>query len=183
MKSWIVALTTVAALSISGCASSERGLSPLVAVAPTPYELGPGDQVRVNVYGLDMISDTYLVSDTGAISLPMLGIIPASGKTVEAIQRDIADGLRTSNLLIDPKVSAQIVAYRPFFITGEVQRPGQYPFVPGMSVMTAVSVAGGYTFRAYTKEVTILRGKQKGTASPDSGIMPGDLVQIRESWF
>lgn len=183
MKSWIIALTTVAAITLSSCASSDRGLAPLAATEPTPYQLGPGDQLRVNVYGLDMMNDTYIVGDTGAVSLPMVGAVPVSGKTVETVEKDIADTLRTRNLLVDPKVSAQVVVYRPFFIVGEVQKPGQYAFVPGMSVMTAVSVAGGYTFRANTKEVIVTRAKQKGSATPDSSVMPGDLIQIRESWF
>ncbi|MBH1997819.1 MAG: polysaccharide export protein [Sphingomonadaceae bacterium] len=183
MKSWMIALTTVTAMALTSCASGERGLSPLASTAPTPYQLGTGDQLRVNVYGLDMMNDTYLVGDTGSVSLPMIGAVPVAGKTVEVVEKDIADTLRTRNLLVDPKVSAQVVAYRPFFIVGEVQKPGQYPYVPGMSVLTAISVAGGYTFRANTKEVTVTRAKQKGSATPDSNVMPGDLIQIRESWF
>ncbi|PZU70932.1 polysaccharide biosynthesis/export family protein [Sphingobium sp.] len=166
-----------------GCAGPEAKLTPLATAAPTPYQLGPGDQVRLNVYGLDMMSETYLISDTGMLSLPMVGNITASGKTVDGLQADVAAALRAQQLVLDPKVSAQIIAYRPFFITGEVQKPGQYPFVPGMSVMTAVSVAGGFTFRANTKTVKITRANMAGSATQTSPVQPGDLIEIRESWF
>lgn len=165
------------------CAGPSAGLPPLAAVAPGPYQLGPGDQIRLTVFGLDALNNTYLVGDTGAISLPMIGTVEASGKTVARFESDIAESIRARQLMLDPKVSAQILAYRPFFIMGEVQRPGQYPYVPGMSMMTAVSVAGGYTFRADTKALTVTRSSTKGRASPESSVQPGDLIQVQESWF
>ena len=165
------------------CASPGAGLPPLAATAQGPYQLGPGDQIRVTVFGLDALNNTYLVGDTGTISLPMIGTVEASGKTVAHFETDIAESIRARQLMLDPKVSAQILAYRPFFIMGEVQRPGQYPYVPGMSIMTAVSIAGGYTFRADTKAVTVTRSSAKGRASPESNVQPGDLIQVKESWF
>jgi len=183
MKTLMSALMAALMLATSGCAGGEHGLPLVATTAPAPYQLGPGDQIRLRVYGLDMMTDSYLVSDTGTISIPMIGSVAASGQTVETFENSVAQTIRAKQLLLDPKVSAQIVAYRPFFITGEVQKPGQYPYLPGMSVMTAVSVAGGYTFRANTKGAIITRNSNKAAAMPESGVQPGDLIQIRESWF
>jgi protein involved in polysaccharide export with SLBB domain len=183
MKTWISFIALSVTVVTSACAGPSAGLQPLASTAPGPYQLGPGDQVRVSVFGLDALNNTYLVGDTGVISLPMIGTVEASGRTIAGFESEIANSIRAKQLMLDPKVSAQILAYRPFFIMGEVQRPGQYPYVPGMSVMTAVSVAGGYTFRANTKAVTVTRSTAKGRAAPDSSVQPGDLIQVQESWF
>lgn len=179
----IVALTTASALLMTGCSGAGSNAPRLATTAPTPYQLGPGDQVRVNVYGMDAMNETYLVSDTGTISLPMIGSIPVAGKSVDAAQNEIANALRSRQLLVEPKVSAQVIAYRPVYVGGQVQRPGQYPYAPGMSVMTAVTIAGGYTFRAKKKDILITRGKTLGRAAPESDVQAGDVIDVQESWF
>ena len=178
----VVGLTT-----LSGCSTASSRLDPLAAVAPSPYRVGAGDEVRISVGGLDAITNTYVIGDTGMISLPMLAPIAVAGRTVAEMQDAIAQELRTRQLVNDPNVQAQVVKYRPFFILGEVQRPGQYPYVPGMSVLNAVSIAGGYTFRAQRKYAAISRpaGDRivEGRAGPNTPILPGDTVTIDESWF
>jgi polysaccharide export outer membrane protein len=183
MCRWILTVSASACLIASGCASSEAGLPALSTTAPSGYHLGPGDQLRVSVSGLDAMNNTYLVDDTGAIAVPMLDPIVVSGKTIRETEAAIADKIRARQIVLDPRVSAQVIAYRPFFIAGEVQKPGQYPYVPGMSLMTAVSVAGGYTFRANTKKATITRAAVKASATQDTRVLPGDLIVVRESWF
>ena len=179
----LIALLSVGLFMVSGCASSSATMDPLTAEAAAPYKLGAGDEVRVTVYGMDQLTNTYAVSDTGTISLPLLTPIPVQGRTVDEAATAIADNLRTKELVNAPSVSAQVIKYRPFFILGEVQRPGQYPYAPGMTVLTAVSVAGGYTFRAEKKSASITRGTAKGRADPSTAIQPGDTIQINESWF
>lgn len=179
----IVALATASAMMMTGCSSAGSDAPRFAASQPTPYQLGPGDQVRVNVYGLDAMNETYPVSDTGTISLPMIGSIPVAGKSVDAAQADIADALKARQLLVEPRVSAQVVTYRPVYVSGQVQRPGQYPYVPGMSVLTAVTIAGGYTFRADKKDIRITRGKTLGRAAPDSDVQAGDIIDVQEGWF
>lgn len=183
MKQWIIALSMMACAIPSACADPDAGLSPLATAAPGAYRLGPGDELRVIVAGLNAMNNSYLVDDTGAIAVPMLDPIVVAGKTVREVETAIAGQIRTRQLVLEPAVSAQILTYRSFFITGEVQRPGKYPYVPGMSLTTAVSVAGGYTFRANTKSATIVRDAVKSAASSDTPVLPGDMITIRESWF
>ena len=170
-----------AVVTLAGCASQYRGLTPLPEVAASDYRLGPGDELRVNVYGLDAMNNTYLVGDTGMIALPLLDPIAVNNETVREVERAIVTQISKRQLVNQPRVSAQVQTYRPFFITGQVQRPGQYAYVPGMSLMTAVSIAGGYTFRADTDRAVVRRGSSKGVALPDATILPGDVVTVGES--
>ncbi|MBW6529896.1 polysaccharide biosynthesis/export family protein [Sphingomonas citri] len=179
MRTWLG--LAAAGLSLAGCASEYRGLAPLPEVAASEYRLGPGDELRVSVFGLDAVNNTYIVSDTGAIALPLLEPIAVSGETVREAERAIAAEISRRQLVNQPRVSAQVQSYRPFFITGQVQKPGQYAYVPGMTLMTAVSIAGGYTFRADTDRAVVRRGGSKGVAQPDARILPGDVVTVAES--
>lgn len=174
-------------LFATACASDAARIAPLAESGPAPYRLGTGDEVRVTVFGLDAANNSYVVGDTGTIAVPLLPPVPAAGKTVDELQAALAEAIRGRDLLRTPSVSVQIQKYRPFYILGEVQRPGQYPFVPGMSVLAAVSTAGGYTFRANTKGVVVSRasgsGVSKGRATPETLVQPGDTITVLESWF
>jgi protein involved in polysaccharide export with SLBB domain len=183
MKLCIHALTILMAAVATGCAGPRSDLPQMASAAPGVYLLGAGDEIRINVLGLEAMNATYIVGDTGAISLPMLEPLQVEGKSIRAVEAQIADAILERQLVLAPKVSAQIQVYRPFFILGEVQRPGHYPYIPGMSVITAVSVAGGYTFRADTKKAIITRVARKGEARKETPVMPGDTIEIRESWF
>lgn len=183
MRICFYVLSTLAMLPIAGCAGPGGHLPQVASASPASYLLGPGDEIRINVFGLETMNATYIVGDTGAIALPMLEPLQVEGKTIRAVETQIANAILEHQLVLAPKVSAQVQLYRPFFILGEVQRPGQYPYVPGMSVMTAVSVAGGYTFRANTKKAIITRSAKKGEAQDDTPVLPGDMIQIHESWF
>lgn len=177
----------VGLVAISGCSTASSRLDPLAATAPSPYRLDAGDEVRISVGGLDAITNTYVIGDTGVVSLPMLSPIQVAGRTVAEMQDAIAQQIRARQLVNEPNVQAQVIKYRPFFILGEVQRPGQYAYVPGMSVLNAVSIAGGYTFRAQRKYAAISRraGDRtvEGRATPNTPVLPGDTITIDESWF
>ncbi len=188
MKHPIATCLAALALLVSGCAA--HGADSAVIAAPAvaePYHLGAGDELRINVFGLDAANNSYLIGDSGGISVPLVGPIDAAGKTVAEVEAMIAESLRTRQIVRDPNVSVQITKYRPFYILGEVQRPGQYPYVPGMTVLNAVSIAGGYTFRANNRRAMIVRnagsGAQTAAARPDTRVLPGDTVNIPESWF
>lgn len=185
----MIAKSVIAALLLfaTACASSSATLAPIAPAPPGAYRLGAGDEVRITVFGLDAATNSYVVGDAGTIAVPLLPPVAAAGRTAEELQASIVDAIKTRELLRAPSVSVQVQKYRPFFILGEVQKPGQYPYVPGMSVLTAVSIAGGYTFRADTKKAVILRptaaGAAKGSAKADTPVQPGDTVNILEAWF
>jgi polysaccharide export outer membrane protein len=177
----------VIALALAGCSASGDRVQPLPATAEAPYRLGAGDEVRVTVYGLDAATNNYVVGDGGTIAVPLVGPVVATGKTADELQEGLVAAIKARELVRVPSVSVQVQKYRPFFILGEVQKPGQYPYVPRMSVLTAVSIAGGYTFRANTKTATIVRTEGastvKGSALPESLVQPGDTIKIAEAWF
>ena len=175
------------ALPVAACSNSYSDLPIATAGSAERYTLGAGDSIKVAVYGFDAMAGSYTVSDAGTISLPMLSTIRVVGKSAPELETEIAGVLRTRDLAPNANVSVQVEKYRPFFILGQVQRPGQYPYVPGMTVLTAVAIAGGYTFRADKRAVVVNRSNggaaAKARLNPDSVIMPGDTVEIPEAWF
>lgn len=150
------------------------------------YALGSGDKVRVIVFGEEDLSGEFVVDDTGFVSLPLIGQIAATGRTVRQLEQDIAAKLG-AQYLKDPRVSIEVLGYRPFYIIGEVNKPGEYPFVAGMSVLNAVAVAGGYSTRANESSVYIKRKaaaeEEKFPADATTKLEPGDIVNVVERWF
>lgn len=182
-QSWFGCL---AAMALGSC-SPTAGMDSLSAVAPAEYQLGAGDEVRVIAYGLDSFSNNYTVSDGGFLSLPLIGDVVAGGQSVGQVQGAIVAQLAEKRILNNPVVNVQVNQYRPFFVIGEVKKPGEYPFRPGTSVLNAVSMAGGYTFRADTSKVAITRRRAAGSftaaATESVLIQPGDTIRVFESWF
>ena len=151
-----------------------------------PYQLDAGDKLRVVVYGQEGLTNTYAVSAGGSITMPLIGSVPARGRTTAGLATAIAAKLR-AGFIREPSVAVEIETYRPFFILGEVAAPGQYPYVPNMTVESAVAIAGGFSPRARRDSVTITHTDASGTARyvvpPGTPIAPGDTVQVGERWF
>ncbi|MGK0299032.1 MAG: protein involved in polysaccharide export with SLBB domain [Gammaproteobacteria bacterium] len=150
------------------------------------YELGSGDIVRIQVYNEE---DLYLearVSDTGTISYPFLGELKVIELTPTDLEELITTRLR-GDYLIDPKVSVDIMEYRPFYVNGEVEDPGQFPFQPGITVRKAISVAGGFKERASQDKIFIIRDdsaeQTHDKAGLDEGVRPGDIITVEQSFF
>jgi polysaccharide biosynthesis/export protein len=173
-------------LLASGCAPG-HGLPDLPPSSPHAYRLGPGDVVRVITFGEDATTGEFRVNDSGALALPLIGTIQASGLATDALAARIGAALQRANLIKAPSVVAEVVIYRPIFVLGEVSKPGQYPYQPGMTVVTAVAVAGGFTYRAiddYASVVRTLDGEAvEGKATRQSFIQPGDVITIFERRF
>jgi protein involved in polysaccharide export with SLBB domain len=175
---------------ISGLVASALPL-PAVAQASAgtdqEYKLGAGDKVHVNVFGQSDLTGDFVVDGTGAVQLPLIGQIKAAGLTIQQFEVAIADALRSGQYLKDPRVSVQISGLRPFYIIGEVNKPGEYPCVNDMSVLNAVALAGGYTFRANDSVVYIRRsGEEKEQEFPSdqtTKVHPGDIVRVGERFF
>jgi protein involved in polysaccharide export with SLBB domain len=151
------------------------------------YKLAAGDVISIRVFGEDDLSrEKIRLSDAGTIPYPVLGEVRALGLTTGDIERSIIAGL-SGRYLINPKVSVTIEEYRPFYINGMVERPGGYPFQPGLTVLKASSLAGGFKERASFSKITIIResnpkaGPQKATIN--SPVDPGDTIFIEESFF
>lgn len=159
----------------------------LCARADTPtYTLGPGDHVRVTVFGHEDLSGEFEIDGNGRISLPLIKSVTATGSTVSELEQTITAKL-APDYLKNPRVSVEVLSYRPFYILGEVRSPGQYPYVSGMTLLNAVAIAGGYTYRAATRKVSVTRqgsnGKSKLRASADTKIFPDDVIEVPERFF
>ncbi|MCD2317014.1 polysaccharide export protein [Sphingomonas sp. IC-11] len=185
MRTIAASLALSLPLLVSGCSNGVSHLSSIESAAPGSYRLGPGDDLRLAVFGFDQMANVYTVADNGTISLPLLGTIKADQRTPAELEAAISSQLLSRELATKPSVSVQVVKYRPIYILGEVQKPGQYPYVPGMTVTTAVAIAGGYTFRASTKAAAVTRSGTdvERRASMVTRIMPGDTIRVPEAWF
>ncbi len=203
----------VAALALAGCmgrttpvAVAPTGLDTIAYgqsyVAPAPiavayaepgpprfdaaYHLDTGDRLRVVVYGQEGLTNTYAIDAGGAITMPLIGAVPARGRTPAGLAAEISASLRRG-FIRDPSVAVEVESYRPFFILGEVAAPGQYPYVPNMTVESAVAIAGGFSPRALRDRVTVTHHDGSGTARfvvpPGTSINPGDTVLVGERWF
>jgi polysaccharide export outer membrane protein len=169
-----------------GCAPG-RGLPELPSAAPGAYRLGPGDVVRLITFGEDSLTGEFRVSDSGMIALPLIGGVPAEGLSPDALASRVGKALVQANILRSPSVSAEVIAYRPIFVLGEVSKSGQYPYQPGMTVVTAVAVAGGFTYRAIQDYASVVRTQDgvtiEGKASRQSFVQPGDVITVFERKF
>jgi polysaccharide export outer membrane protein len=150
------------------------------------YTLDSGDRLRVVVFGQDGLSSSYAVDPSGRITMPLIGAVHARGMTTAGLQQAIVTKLK-NGYVREPYVAVEVDVYRPFFILGEVTLPGQYPYVPNMSVETAVAIAGGYTPRAFKRQIEISRPVngmiERKIVSSAYPVRPGDTINISERWF
>ena len=147
-----------------------------------PYRLDAGDKLRVVVYGQEGLTNTYAIDAGGSITMPLIGAVAARGKTPAGLAADIAARLR-NGYIREPSVAVEVETYRPFFILGEVAAPGQYPYVPNMSVESAVAIAGGFSPRAKRDSVTLTHNASRTVVPLGTPIGPGDTVLVGERWF
>jgi polysaccharide biosynthesis/export protein len=171
-------------LAFVACCSPGSDLPPL---PPSPnitsYQLGPGDRLAVRVLGADELSVEYTVQDNGTIRVLMIGEVPATNATLGELETRIAQKLKKGGYITDPQVNVSVVSYRPFYILGEVSRPGGYPYASGMRVLSAVAAAQGYTYRANQDYVIIMRNGEEKKADVFSSIQPDDIIRVPERYF
>ena len=187
----------IAALGTSFAAAPPRYPAPAsagyaYAAAPAPvvhdagYRLDAGDKLRVVVYGQEGLTNTYAIDAGGSITMPLIGSVPARGRTPATLAAEITAKLR-NGFIREPSVAVEIDSYRPFFILGEVAAPGQYPYVPNMSVESAVAIAGGFSPRARRDTVTLTHTDNAGSSRVvvplGTTVNPGDTVLVNERWF
>ena len=159
------------------------------ATAPTVspgYVLGAGDKMQVTVFGETALTGEFTVSGVGDVSLPLIGAVHASGLTVpqfvESVRTRLADGY-----IRDPKISAQMLTFRPYYILGEIGKPGEYPYSDDLTVMNAVATAGGFTYRAEKKRIFVRHpGASREVPvvlTATTPVQPGDTIRVRERFF
>jgi len=180
-------LFALAVLMVLAACQPGADLPPLPAPANTAYTLGPGDQVRVITFGEQTLSGLFAVDDGGRVAMPLLGAVPAAGLTPGQFADRLAARLRDKNLIRDPSVSVEVATYRPVFVLGEVNKPGEYPYRPGMTLLSVVALAGGFTYRAAEDAASVVRAEQgkpmEGRVGRDAPLLPGDVVTIFERNF
>jgi polysaccharide export outer membrane protein len=174
-----------------GTQASET-VAPLALVSPSntgighEYVLGTGDEIRLTVYGEDDLSGQYEISSTGIVALPLVGNVQAAGHTISQFEGLVREKM-TQGYLKDPRVSVQVTNYRPFFILGEVAKPGSYPYVNGMTVLSAVALAGGYTYRADKGDIRVTHAnvptKEEQDSDERTNVIPGDIIRVTERFF
>jgi protein involved in polysaccharide export with SLBB domain len=175
----------IALLSIAGCGGLDPNMSPL-ATSAVELRLAPGDKLRITVYGEDKLSGEYQIDNAGSLSIPLAGTIPAAGLTKTELEQELTKQLK-SQYLRNPKVTVDVASFRPFYVLGEVTKPGEYQFRSGLNVLSAIAIAGGATYRANPSKVLIQRsGATEATEYPQSPtvlVMPGDVVRVPERFF
>jgi len=186
MRSTVQFVVLLALVVLAGCTGTGVLSETPLQGQDAPYRLDSGDRLRVIVFGQTDLSGEYSVDGAGQISIPLMSPVPARGLTTDELEASLVASL-SQTLLRDPSVSVEVLAFRPFFILGEVTNAGQYPFVAGMSVKTAVAIAGGYTYRANERTAIITRNLgdrivEIGVESSEA-VQPGDTVLIKERYF
>lgn len=184
----IISLGLAGALmvNLSGTALAQAPVPPPAADTAGDYQLGSADRVRVIVFNEPSLSGEFVVNANGALSMPLIGDVMARGRTTGQIAGAIADLLR-GGYVLEPKVSIDVLTFRPFYILGEVNKAGEYPYSSGLTVDAAVALAGGFTYRASRKKVTIRHmadeKAQKVDLTPDLKVLPGDTIRIGERYW
>jgi protein involved in polysaccharide export with SLBB domain len=160
----------------------------VAATLATPVELrlAPGDKLRVTVFGEDRLSGEYQIDNGGSLSLPLTGTIRGAGLTKSELEQAITAQLK-SQYLRNPKITVDVISYRPFYVLGEVQKPGEYQFRSGLNVLSAIAIAGGTTYRGNSSKVLIQRSgsneEKEYPQSPTVLVMPGDVLRVPERFF
>lgn len=185
-RRFLAALLLPSLLLVAACTPG-ADLQPLPAASVGVYRLGPGDQIRMLTYGEDALSEIFRVNAEGNISVPLLGDVHAAGLTTDQLASEVSRTLTRRDLMKGAVIAVEVVAYRPIFVLGEVNRPGPYPYQPGMTVQQAAALAGGYTYRAYKPYAEVTRQENghetEGKLSPLAPVLPDDTITVLERYF
>jgi polysaccharide biosynthesis/export protein VpsN len=173
--------TPVEAAAVAGAAGGPGSLADI-----SSYKLGPGDALRVTVFRHEDLSGEFSLDGEGNFAMPLVGEIRGGGRNARELENEVELALKSGGYLVEPQVSIEVLNYRPFYIIGEVNNPGSFEYVNGMTVINAVALAGGFTYRADQDDIVISRGGSSGPelqAAPDTKVLPGDIIEIQERFF
>jgi polysaccharide export outer membrane protein len=184
-----MAQDAVPAGSMPAAAANSTPAANAMSAAPAQddsYKLGTGDKIRVIVYGEPDLGGEFVIDSGGFLRFPLVGQIKAGGLTAHEIEDEVIAALK-DGYVKDPHVNVEVESYRPFYIIGEVNKPGEYPYVSGLNAINAVALAGGYTYRANQDDVYIRHKagstEEKLPANQATQVMPGDIVRVAERFF
>lgn len=188
-RRWRVLLLATLAMGLPSVVGAQEVAPPAVSASvpvPNSYKLGPGDKLRVEVFREEDLVREVRVEANGTIAFPLVGEIHVAGLSVRELEETVAGRLR-GRFFKNPKVIATVLEYRLFYIQGEVERPGGYPYLPGLTVRKAVSLAGGLKERASQRKIYVIR-EHDSTSTPvhvdmDTPVAPGDIVNIEQTFF
>lgn len=189
MKRLLSLLTVLLAFPafLSAC-SGNSDLAYATPGEPAPYTLGPGDRLRITVYGEETLTGEYRVTGGGDVSFPLIGNVAAGGMTVEQLQQELTTQL-SNGYIADPRISAEIIDYRPYYVLGEVGKPGEYTYSVGLTLQQAVAAAGGFTYRANDDRIFLKRANETREVIVDLDeypafpLRPGDTIRVGERYF
>ena len=190
-----LALLCGLALALTACAGGGSAPppppTPPVAGAPagelvtSSYKLGSGDRLKITVFRHEDLSGEFTLDGAGNFAMPLIGEVKGQGQTTREIEQQIQAKL-ADGYLVDPQVAVEVLNYRPFYILGEVKAPGAYPYVNGMTVLNAVALAGGFSYRAMQEDFLLQRGGSNSGSTEvagDAPLLPGDIVTVQERFF
>lgn len=187
---WKVGPVVFLSLLCSACVSGTIPASSsadLAAGHMAQYKLGPGDRLRVITFGHEDLTAEFLVSDGGDIAFPLVGQVKAVDLTTDQLEQNLGSALKNGGFVVNPNISVEVIQYRPFYILGEVQKPGAYPYSAGLTALSAIATAGGITYRGNQRKIYVRRaGSTTEVEIPVTAatpIMPGDTVRIGERIF
>lgn len=167
--------------------STAQGAPQPQPVSDAAYRLDSGDKIRINVYGEPDLSGEYELDGQGSFQMSLIGEVNAQNKTIRQLQTEIESALREGRFIREPQVAAEVITYRPFYILGEVNNPGEYPYTSGLTVMNAIASAGDFTYRADKRRV-LMKSVDSSTErevelTVNTPVRPGDTIRVRERFF
>ncbi len=177
-----VLLSHGVALAQSDATAAASGAQQPTAAA---YRLGSGDKLRITVYNEEDVTGEYEVDSSGNVSLKMIGTVAAAGRTLPELSK-IIEAKLLDGYLLNPRVAIDVLNYRPFYVLGEVNEPGSYPYVSGITVLKAIALAGGFTFRARTSKIELIHANDPDKpilVDQNTLLLPGDIIRIKERFF
>ncbi len=181
----VLGVVTALLLAPSLAVAAESDAVAVVRAIPE-YRMGSGDKIRVITFGEEALTGEFSIGGSGMVSLPLIGEVKAAGLSVPECQSQVETKLK-EGYLKEPRVSVEVLNYRPFYILGEVEKPDTYPYTNGLTVVNAVATAGGFTYRANTKKVYIKRSdssvEQEFPLSTSTLVAPGDTIRVGERFF
>lgn len=181
-----ISLATLVALTMAAFATAVLAQVEVDAPVDENYRLGAGDKLRINVFNQEDLTGEYTLDGSGRFSMHLIGQVEAKGKTAAELEALLV-GLLKPDYLVNPRISVQVLTYRPFYIIGEVSRPSSYAYVDGMTYLTAIAIAGGYTYRAKKDVVYVVHAGDQDNEEirldVNERVRPGDIIRVDERLF